>query len=69
LQNIEVGQYSCTKLLREMEAALTESNEEDLKMAEGDDELIRLPESWLGKILQAEGTSVLQDNLYELPDV
>jgi hypothetical protein len=34
-----------------MEAALIESDEEDLKMAEGDDEWIRLPESWLGKIM------------------
>jgi hypothetical protein len=51
-----------------MKAALTESDEEDLKMAEGDDEWIRLPESRLGKIMQAKGTSVLSDHLYDLPD-
>jgi hypothetical protein len=48
-----------------MEAAMTES-EEDLVMAEGDDELVKLPESWLGKIGQAEEESMLPDNLYDL---
>jgi hypothetical protein len=43
----EIGQYSCTRLLREMEAAMSESEGEDTVMVEGDEELVRIPEEWI----------------------
>jgi hypothetical protein len=40
-----IGQYSCANLLKELDAADSESNEEKFMLVDGDDELVRVPES------------------------
>jgi hypothetical protein len=45
LQESEIGHYSCVKLLREMEAAEMESEDEILGGDCGEDELVCIPES------------------------
>jgi hypothetical protein len=62
----ELGDYSCAKLLREMEATTSNSRDDHLCMAEGDDELVRIPESGLANMDQGEG---LPAHLYDLPEI
>jgi hypothetical protein len=45
METSEIGQYPCSKLLREMEAVDLDVEEEDLIIINDDDELVRLPES------------------------
>jgi hypothetical protein len=47
LEGSELGQYSCTKLLKEMEVLEAEDDEEEYVMRMEDDELVSLPERWL----------------------
>jgi hypothetical protein len=39
-----IGQYSCANLLKELEAADSESEEESFMMVDGDDELVKMPD-------------------------
>jgi hypothetical protein len=45
LGDCELGDYSCARLLREMETAASESNGEDPMMDEDDNELVTILES------------------------
>jgi hypothetical protein len=62
----ELGQYSCTKLLSEMEA-LQDKDEEECMMKMDDEELVSIPEGWtenLGK------TSMnLPDDIMSIPEM
>jgi hypothetical protein len=70
LQETEVGQYSCAKLLREKEAAESESEEGDVMMGiTVEEELVQLPEAWSVNRAEMESCDGLPDNLYVLPDV
>jgi hypothetical protein len=51
LKGSELGQYSYTQLFREMEATLTDSDEENFGMTD-DDELVKLPDSFLEKAME-----------------
>jgi hypothetical protein len=62
----ELGDYSCAKLLREMEATTSNSRDDHLCMAKGDDELVTIPESGLANMDQGEG---LPAHLYDLPEI
>jgi hypothetical protein len=46
VEKSKVGQYSCTKLLRDMEMAELEFEEEDKMLEVDDEELIRLRKEW-----------------------
>jgi hypothetical protein len=70
LQETEVGQYSCAKLLREMEATESEFEEGDVMMGiTVEEELVQLPEAWSVNRAEMESCDGLPDNLYVLPDV
>jgi hypothetical protein len=60
----EIGHYSCTKLLREMEVAMSDSGDEDSVMAREEDELTLLSRGWLEKTLEDSEMRDLPDNLY-----
>jgi hypothetical protein len=68
LKESEMGQYSCTKLLKAMEVVMSKSDEEDLKIVEG-------VMNWSGclgagwKIMETRGNFGLPKNLYELPEI
>jgi hypothetical protein len=48
MEKSELAHYSCTKLMREMEAAEESESEEENDLGEGDDgELVKLPEKLL----------------------
>jgi hypothetical protein len=55
LDNAEIGQYSCSKLLKELEAAESDSDPEDLMVTEDDVELVRIPEDWLEMVNLTKG--------------
>jgi hypothetical protein len=51
-----------------MEVAALESDGDDLMMDEGEDELMKIPESWPDSIEQKEGSKGLPKNLYDMLD-
>jgi hypothetical protein len=55
LDNAEIGQYSCSKLFKELEAAESDSDLEDLMVTEDDVELVRIPEDWLEMVNLTKG--------------
>jgi hypothetical protein len=67
IRESELGQYSCSNLLRDMEVAMSESDMEDVEMAEREDELAFLPECVLDKFPEARNDSGLPENLHDLP--
>jgi hypothetical protein len=70
LHETEVGQYSCTKLLREMEAAESESEGGDIVMNNADEEeLVHLPEAWLENLADKKSGGGLPNNLRTLPEL
>jgi hypothetical protein len=64
-----IGQYSCTNLLKELEAADSESVEENLMLVDGDDELVKNPNSWIEGIEMKSGLPVLPDDPFEIPNL
>jgi hypothetical protein len=67
LKASEFEQYSCTQLLREMEVAMTDSEEEDPRVAD-DDELVRLPDTLINRNIEIQSNQSLPGDLYDLPD-
>jgi hypothetical protein len=61
-----VGDYSCTTLLREMEVVASDSEEENVGVAD-DDEVMLILEEWIQGALPKEEKGELSDNLYVLP--
>jgi hypothetical protein len=45
LRGSELGQYTCSNLLRKLEAANSESDDENFMMIDGDEELVKMPNS------------------------
>jgi hypothetical protein len=69
MEKSELAHYSCTKLMREMEAAEESESEEENDLGEGDDgELVKLPEKLLEIAMEIDSGQGLPDNLYEIPD-
>jgi hypothetical protein len=69
LDKSEIGQYSYTKLLREMEATMFDLDGAVSVMVDGDNELAMLPEEWLEKSIEDKEMSSLSDNLYVMPEL
>jgi hypothetical protein len=68
IRESEIGQYSCSNLLRKMEVVLSESDKEDVVMTARDEEVMFLPECVLEKFVEVRRDAGLPDNLYDLPD-
>jgi hypothetical protein len=69
MENSELAQYSCSRLLRGMEAAEVESNEEKYPMCMYDAELLRFPAEWIKEEEIKKGAQDLPDNIYSLPEL
>jgi hypothetical protein len=70
MEKNELAQYSCTKLLREMKAALDSDSDmgemEGFKSNSVDDELVSLPASLIENAREVDANLQLPDNLYNL---
>jgi hypothetical protein len=65
MESSEFGQYSCTRLLREMEVALSNSEDGmDTGLGGSDEELVRIPNSWLEKANDSTKRQEFLDDLY-----
>jgi hypothetical protein len=69
LEFSEIGSYSCSKVLREMEAMEAEEEEDDLSVDKLDEELTTLPESWCHCLEKDEMCLDLPQNLYHIPEM
>jgi hypothetical protein len=69
MENSELAQYSCSRLLRGMEAAEVESDEEKYPMCMYDAELLRFPAEWIKEEEIKKGAQDLPDNIYSLPEL
>jgi hypothetical protein len=63
-----LGDYSCTKLLRELESIASDTEEEGVGV-DDDDEVMRIPEERVQGALPKERKGGLPDNLYVLPEL
>jgi hypothetical protein len=66
LETSKFGQYSCTQLLREMEASLSNAEDESMGVAGMEDELVMLSEALLEKAREYQSGATLPENLYVL---
>jgi hypothetical protein len=64
-----MGQHSCTKLLREMEALESYDDEEVTTLAMDDTEMLHLPESLCVEILNSKEVEGMPSDIYALPDM
>jgi hypothetical protein len=69
LENSEMGQYSCTRLLKEIEALDSDIDEEISTMAIEDTEMVHLPKAMYYEILDNRGEVDLPADVYTLPDM
>jgi hypothetical protein len=67
LGSCEIGQYSCTKLLREMEAVDSEANDEASVAAMDDVEMVCLPDDVCAEISSGKWIKDLPEDIYTLP--
>jgi hypothetical protein len=67
MENSELVQYSCSRLLREMEATEVESDEEKDPMCMDDAEVLRFPAEWIKEEEIKKRAQDLPDNIYNLP--
>jgi hypothetical protein len=65
----EIGQYSCTKLLREMESADSDDENEGLMLAQDDVEMVCLLENICAEISNEKWVKKLLEDIYTLPDM
>jgi hypothetical protein len=65
----EIGQYSCTKLLREMEYADSNDENEGLMLAQDDVEMVYLLENICAEISNEKWVKKLLEDIYTLPDM
>jgi hypothetical protein len=68
LRDCVVGEYSCTKLLKEMEVVASDSDEEIVDVAV-EDEVMTIPDSWIQGGLPKGSEKELTGNLYVLPEI
>jgi hypothetical protein len=64
----ELGHYSCTKLLKEMEVLESDVEEEEQDMMQADDELVRISVEWLQRSLEEHRSDGLPEDLDGLPE-
>jgi hypothetical protein len=71
MENSELAQYSCTKLLREMEVVADSDSEEQGKgLVECcDNELVQLPKRLVEMAMEIDSGQGLPENLYDIPDM
>jgi hypothetical protein len=67
LMSSEVGQYSCVKLLREMEALESDADEEISILTVEDVEMMNIPESLCSELVETRNAPTLPDDIYTLP--
>jgi hypothetical protein len=66
----EIAEYSCIRLLREMEALEQEEEEDEMQpMDQDDNELVTLHLNWCEKIADNMNVDGLPENLYNIPEV
>jgi hypothetical protein len=67
----DFAQYSCTKLLKEMEVVVHDSEDEMDIALDGTDEgeLVRIPENWLGDVNKSDEVHGLPEKFYILPEL
>jgi hypothetical protein len=69
LGSSEIGQYSCAKLLREMEVVDSEADEEKAVMDLEDVEMVCLPDNICVEISKQKWVKELPKDIYTLPDM
>jgi hypothetical protein len=69
LGSCEIGQYSCTKLLREMEAVDSEAEDETSDAAVEDVEMVFLSDEVCAKISSGNLLKDLPEGIYTLSDM
>jgi hypothetical protein len=69
LGSCEIGQYSCTKLLREMEVVDSEAEDETSDAAVEDVEMVCLPDEIYAEISSGKWLKDLPEDIYTLPDM
>jgi hypothetical protein len=70
LESNEIAQYSYTRLIREMEAAESDIEDEEMKMVnDSDEEMVRIPGDLLDKLAEQKKVLGLPENLYMLPEL
>jgi hypothetical protein len=67
LEESEIEQYSCTKLLREMEALEVEDDDDEGLIRMDEDEVVNLPEGWAMEI--PEKSSLLPESRFVIPEI
>jgi hypothetical protein len=65
IENSRIGDYSCIKLLRDMEALEQEEEEE----VQDHEELVTLPEDWCARFVNSMQTNGLPKDLLSIPEV
>jgi hypothetical protein len=65
IENSRIGDYSCIKLLRDMEALEHEEEEE----VQDHEELVTLPEDWCARFANSMQTNGLPKDLLSIPEV
>jgi hypothetical protein len=69
LDNSELGHYSCTKLLKEMEALESAVDEEIIRMVVDDTEMIHLPEGLCADLEKGKRSTDLPADIYTRHDM
>jgi hypothetical protein len=69
MEPAKIGQYSCTKLLKDLEAPGVESGEDEVMDELGDDELVHLSENLCQRLIDARDNKDLSEDLYVIPEV
>jgi hypothetical protein len=69
LEDMELGQYSYSRLLQELEAVESDSEHDDPMVTKEEDELVRIPDRWLEIAENCSMNSKLPMDLYTLPEV
>jgi hypothetical protein len=67
IENSGIGEYSCTRLLKEMEAL--EQEDEAQSMDRDDEELVTIPKSWCEKLVDSMVTDGLPVDLFSIPEM
>jgi hypothetical protein len=68
LENSELDQYSCSKLLKEMEALESDDEDEISSMAVDETEMVHLPKALCAEQNGYIGASELPADMYTIPD-
>jgi hypothetical protein len=64
-----IGEYSCLRLLKEMEALEQEEEDELQPMDQDENELVTIPVGWCEKIAECMRIDGLPENVYNIPVV